>query len=422
MTTSLRAALFIDFDNVFSALREHDEQAAEYFVQEPLAWLDWFERGGHEVGARERDEDTPPAQRRVLLRRCYLNPQAFWRQRAGFVAAGFQVVDCPQLTTAGKNSADMVMALDIIETLAHETRFDEFLLLSGDADFAPVLLRLRAHDRRTALLANGRIASALRNSADIVVALDQFLSGALGIGPAAVDADEDTVVEHLRNRIREASEPSLLSALGANATATFGVGLREAGWFGHRSLSRLLRARLADEVAITGRHVYVPGQHAAPQPDAEPTDTDAATVLGPELDAVDAETIRQVCDATGSPLLSSASYRALFSALADVLATGARAQSDVVRLVRQYLDDEAVQVSPREIGFVFYGYHLGGHSYDALAGDATALAEAFRSNLRHRCSKRGLLLDDEQEAVIDDWLLGTPDEPPDASAAATVES
>lgn len=48
------------------------------------------------------------------------------------------MVDCPPLTASGKNSADIVMTLDIADAIGHLTRFDKFVLLSSDADFTPV--------------------------------------------------------------------------------------------------------------------------------------------------------------------------------------------------------------------------------------------------------------------------------------------
>lgn len=129
------------------------------------------------------------------MRRCYLNPNAraqvpgeerprfFADFRANLVRAGFQVVDCPPLTLGGKTSADMVMVMDILDTLAHPTGFEEFIILSSDADFTPVLLRLRAHDRRSLVVAAGSAADAYRAAADAVVRYGEFAQGALGIGP-----------------------------------------------------------------------------------------------------------------------------------------------------------------------------------------------------------------------------------------------
>ena len=68
--------------------------------------------------------------------------------------AGLEVVDCPHLTSQFKNSSDIRIACDVRDYLDHPTRFDEFIILSGDADFTPVLLSLRSHNRQTIIYAN----------------------------------------------------------------------------------------------------------------------------------------------------------------------------------------------------------------------------------------------------------------------------
>ncbi|MBU8537479.1 NYN domain-containing protein [Falsiroseomonas tokyonensis] len=194
-----RAALYVDFDNVFMALLRWDERAAYAFGERPDAWLAWLE--GREEGGR-------PATRRTLVRRCYLNPGGyhdfqlgrpvaryraardlrnrtyFSEFRAAFVQAGFDVVDCPPIAWL-KNSADMKMALDIREALDHRTHFDEFVLLSGDSDFLPALARLRAHDRRITVLAQDTAKAAYLAAADLVVGLDEFAHAGMGNLPIA---------------------------------------------------------------------------------------------------------------------------------------------------------------------------------------------------------------------------------------------
>ena len=170
----IKTALFIDFDNVYSNLDKSDARAAARFAEDPAAWLEWFQRGRHIAS-----EGTEP--RRLLLRRCYLNPAAFGAYRTGFVRAGCSVRDCPPLTTRGKNAADIWMTLDIIDAIAHPTGFEEFIILASDADFTPVLLRLREHDRRTVLINDQVMAAALRAACDVVVPQDRFVTEALGL-------------------------------------------------------------------------------------------------------------------------------------------------------------------------------------------------------------------------------------------------
>ena len=178
----ISAALFVDFDNVFGSLHRINPDAADAFATRPEEWLRYFEEGRHDPAGRPR---------RILLRRCYLNPAGtvpatgagmrFEKFRASFANAAFSVADCPSLTKSGKSSADAVMIMDIMDALRHETRFAEFIVMSGDSDFAPVLLRLRTHDRRTTVVAQADIVKAYRAAADRVVPHGQFVAQAMDL-------------------------------------------------------------------------------------------------------------------------------------------------------------------------------------------------------------------------------------------------
>ena len=178
-------ALYVDFDNVFGNLYDADPRAAYAFATKPLEWLKFFEDGLH------ADAPESARKRSILVRRCYLNPAGSIRRdgttvyysnfRRPFADAAFSVVDCPSLTQAGKSAADTVMIMEILDGLRHETRFGEFVVMSGDADFTPVLLRLRAHNRRISVVTPLSIARAYRAAADIVVPQDRFAIQALGI-------------------------------------------------------------------------------------------------------------------------------------------------------------------------------------------------------------------------------------------------
>ncbi len=173
----VRSALFVDFDNIYSGLREIDARAAERFATNPHAWVEWMISG---LPAPEARDQAQP-ERAILIRRCYLNPERFQRHRADFTRAGFEVVDCPPLTRQGKTSTDIRMVMDILDTLKHETFFGEFILLSSDADFTPVLLRLRSMDRRTLVLTVGPAARAYRSACEQVVDEVYFIEAGLGV-------------------------------------------------------------------------------------------------------------------------------------------------------------------------------------------------------------------------------------------------
>ncbi len=179
----IKTALFVDFDNIYIGLKKLDEAAAENFATDPSRWLAWMEQG---MIGPEETESPPHQTREVLIRRCYLNPRDFYRYRPNFTRSAFNVIDCPSLTTQGKNSADIYMVMDIIDTLEHNTHFDEFIIFSGDADFTPVLLRLRAYDRHTAVLAAGPASEAYKAACNLIIEEDVFIEYALGMSSDAV--------------------------------------------------------------------------------------------------------------------------------------------------------------------------------------------------------------------------------------------
>jgi hypothetical protein len=178
--THLRTALFVDFDNIYLGLQREDPVAAEQFATDPTRWLTWLQdRLPHHLP----QQDEEHRRRKILFRRCYLNPSQFGRFRPYFTRSAIEVVDCPPLTSGGKTSADIHMVMDILDTLSHPTRFDEFILLSGDADFTPVLLRLSKHDRRSAILAIGPASVAYKAACDLLIDQDTFLEEAIGATP-----------------------------------------------------------------------------------------------------------------------------------------------------------------------------------------------------------------------------------------------
>ena len=180
----MKSALFVDFDNVYSSLRKLDQEAADRFASQPGIWIDWL------TETLQPPLHAPDTEgRRLLVRRCYLNPQAFQRFRPAFNRAGFEIIDCPPMTSEGKTSTDIHMVLDIVDLLQHHVHYDEFIVFSADADFTPVLRKLRRWDRRTTVLAVGFPSAAYKASADLLIDQDDFIRTGLGF------AEEDAIPE-----------------------------------------------------------------------------------------------------------------------------------------------------------------------------------------------------------------------------------
>ncbi|WP_169791152.1 NYN domain-containing protein [Rubellimicrobium mesophilum] len=227
----MRSALFVDFDNVLLGLQPTSKVGAQRFATSPETWLPWFEAAGH-VDDEARDE------RRILLRRVYMNPDRFGTYRKYFTYCGLETIDCPSLTGMGKNSADIRMVLDIVDALDHPTRFDEFIILSADADFTPVLQKLRAHDRETAVLSTPLTARPLKSAATYAFEVDDFLENALGVS-TDTKFDETSVAKVLPLPL---APPPPNSVPLRRAAEILEAHVRKQGWTPTSEVARILLA------------------------------------------------------------------------------------------------------------------------------------------------------------------------------------
>lgn len=273
---AIKAALFVDFDNIYSGLRKiHSPKAAIEFATNPVRWLAWFEQG---MPSREADDAAPRRRRALLLRHCYLNPRVYGNTqaegdfRADFTRAAFRVVDCPPLTQQNKNSTDIHMVMDILDALRHKTRFDEFIILSGDSDFTPVLLRLRLYDRQTVILTPGPAAQAYKAASELVISEELFIEEGLGLRPERVrravsvapwaspqaEGGEENVLDAMALKVYER-----VAAIGSvRAVALPGIyrqfpGFAGSNWLGFYSLVDLTRelARRRPELHVADCYV-----------------------------------------------------------------------------------------------------------------------------------------------------------------------
>ena len=126
----IRSALYIDFENV-------------PLPPEAIGnWLAWLEDGVF---------DAAGTRRRFLQKRVYWNSHAE-RNRELFERYGFSPILIGKYSGL-KNGADIRMAMDVVETTYMRSDIDEFILLTGDSDFVPVIERLREKAKRSAIVA-----------------------------------------------------------------------------------------------------------------------------------------------------------------------------------------------------------------------------------------------------------------------------
>ena len=246
--TQMNSALFIDFDNIFITLEDQDKAAAEKFATTPDRWLNWLER--------QLPLDYPGTNftnRRILLRRCYLNPNAFSKHRLNFINSACEVIDCPPLTARGKTSTDIHMVMDMLEALGNGTYFHEFIILSGDADFTPLLLKLRRYARYSAVLSVGYASTAYRSASDYMINVNAFIESALEVKyqderlteiPQTETRADAALLKSMADRLFEAApQPTGLPANDLPAIyKRFSEFKQGNHWLGFRSLKNLTEA------------------------------------------------------------------------------------------------------------------------------------------------------------------------------------
>ena len=415
----LRCALFVDFDNVYIGLQRLDPRAAEAFASHPAHWLTGLETGNDADG-----EFT----RRFLIRACYLNPSVFSQFRPNFTRAGFSVVDCPSLTQQGKSSADINLVLDAVDALSADTRYDEFVILSADADFTPLALRCRAADRRVTIITAGPAASAYRAVADTVITADELAelvkhpeatvdevpspvtAGATVTAPvgraSAPVASGGAPAKGVAPRTSSPARKSVLRLVRSSDRPMTGDAVAQAAqkadptlittsWEGTGSVFPWL-ARAVPELASATRPA--PGYAWDPKRFSE---ADLPSVGGVDLPPLQ----RQVVDVTDIPNLPTERYRILLAALADDVSSHPFDRPETARRVRDACQAAGAAIGRGSVNTVIAGVLYAGLDLTAKPS-ARKVAETWADNVIGLCRGARMELSPQDVAAIVAWVGG----------------
>lgn len=405
---TVKSVVLVDFDNVFSTLWDLDKDAAARFASNPEDWL-------QSLGERYLN-DGP---RRWLVARCYFNPGGwvhapgeprdklyFSRFRVGLVRAGFDVVDCPSVSRGGKNAADIRIVIDALDLLGHRTRFDEFVIASGDSDFTPVLQRLRAEDRRTTIVSPGFLAAAYSASADRVVdfeALRQLLRpealDAIAEPPVAPVGQLDDAMDgqaefaaFVRRRYLEASGPLELATLAKDVDRAVPEA-RANAWLGRGTFSKAVMALDLPHVRFSHHHLWDEERHQPPAGATADEDAGlppAVSLLTRSLDL---------------PRISRGDWPKVLEVIAEYSASHQFNLNEATRWCRDRLADGGTKVARVSIAYVVRGVQLGGLKLGAdTAPTAAEVGLAFLGSVMERAASAGLPMDEEAERTVAGWF------------------
>jgi hypothetical protein len=449
----MKSALFVDFDNVFSLMRQLQPAAAEQFARHPDIWIRWLAES-----LALPDPHGDEEKRRLLVRRCYLNPNWYQSYRHAFLRAGFEIVDCPPVTSQGKTSTDIHLVLDAVDLLQHETRYDEFIVFSADADFTPLLRKLRRHDRRTTVLAIGFPSAAYQASADLLIPERLFVSDALFAGEESNDREQATgpgsstgleqrpaaradalpltaeasdsgqpvptqstaapklprlatpaeladISNKIWQAVDEATAPVPSGLLASRLKAQFpetlenwnGSGAFKA-FFNSLNLSRLAWA------SGSGGRILDPARHELEGRSAH-EEPDSPWAAEGELFSV----VKEVCSLTRAPMLTPRELREVLNALSAELAEAEfQPGTTPARVCSRCLESGGMRVRQRDVTFLVRGMQLNGHVFGQGHDDAATLASRLLAQVLFLCEREQMVLDEAAIARISRWVTSKP--------------
>jgi uncharacterized LabA/DUF88 family protein len=430
---SVRAALYLDFDNVFGGLLKLDPEAAIQFAENPGSWL-----------TRLSTSLTVDGPRRWLVLRCYMNPAGwvphpdptagvarlyFSRFRPFFTGAGFEVIDCPRLTHT-KNAADIRLVVDAVDGLGGATVYDEFVIASGDSDMTPLLVRLRAADRRTTIVSPSDAADAFTAVADRLVNGQQVLELVQG---EQVDLDDEAetadVAELLRIPERDVQEPAderiarheaferfrtivserytassgplNLASLAHDLRRELGRSIDDSSWFGFGGFVRSLESLELPQVRFSQHFLWDDSRHETP-------DLTVAAAHGVTLP----EPVARLTALLNLPRLPTAAWSSIYHVLADYASSHHFSLTEATRWSRDRLVEQGVDVSRGAVGFVTRGASFGGCPlYRQPPPSAEDVGAAFVDNVLSRANAAAIALTAEEATVVRSWL-GAPQAQP----------
>ena len=442
------SVLYVDFDNIFSRLAEQDINIARTFATNPQRWLRWLD--GHAIRMMYGDG----VRRRILKRVCYLNPIKYHEYRPYFLRSAFVVVDCPPSSNQGKTSADILLVMDCMDALGHTTRYDEFIILSGDAGFTPLLFRINEHARRSLVLSVGYTAPAYAAACSWRIREDWFVTQALEDlredgepGPDRTEAkpegkqhDGNGRHQETRPEGRGKSSPAQTERQPENtpakggalalsvfrriklvesikqivAESTVAVPLpsiaqvlqREqeasADWFGAGTLRDLIDALDIRplEFSHSGRgFVFDPDRHERPEINDLRNDFREAM---PELFAF----AQQVHQLTDVPLLTPEHYSQLINMLVEEINSHGFSRKNTIRHIEERCADEGLPVESRHIGFVVEAITKGGIALAKESGSLTeeGMAKALLHRVGELCAASTLNFGPAEQAQLEAWL------------------
>lgn len=120
-----KMAMFCDFENI--ALGVRDSEIKKFDIHLLLERL--LEKG------------------KIIVKRAYADWERYSDYKRALHEAAIELIDIPQRSYSGKNSADIKMVVDAMDLCYAKEHLDTFVVMSGDSDFSPLVSKLKENNK-----------------------------------------------------------------------------------------------------------------------------------------------------------------------------------------------------------------------------------------------------------------------------------
>ncbi len=218
-------------------------------------------------------------------------------------------------------------------------------------------------------------------------------------------ADRSRLIEEILGYVRsvvEASDSAVPMARAAQMVISrFGEQVLATRWAGAGTFRDLLEGREEPGFAISALkpgYLYDTARHQLPA-DGRPEEL----VGDPELNAL-AYRVHQLTD---TPYLTRGEYARVFRLTAEEVNQHGYFLTRTSKAVRDRCIEEGSPIARASVNFILRGITFGGHRF-GLNGteDPLDLGTCFFRNVVNLCESAGIGLDEKENEVLADWILG----------------
>ncbi len=117
--------------------------------------------------------------------------------------------------------------------------------------------------------------------------------------------------------------------------------------------------------------------------------------------------VREVCVATGAPMLAPKDVRLVIATLAAVLqASSFQGAATAQQVCRQCLDSAGRRLRQRDVTFLVRGMQMNGHVYGQGRDDEPTLSSRLVDQILFLCEREQRVLDADEVGHIKNWIAG----------------